>query len=186
MRQILLQVRISRADDNEIRKALLDFRGELDLAGTADEGVLGGLVAVGGGKQGRALNVRVVVGAAGRDVHHTDAEVAQQAEKLLGFLELITQRLPPVGAEGVFVGARAEVFRDSRSKRCSFAFARVGAERNEIERTEANRDFQRGRGANARYDFAQKAGYDFRTILRKVPGASRRSGIRAPDSHGSA
>src|SRR5439155_665782 len=65
VRQPLLQIRIGRANHDQLREAGLELGGRVDLPGHADQRVFRRLITIGGGKRRRPLDVRVVVRAAG-------------------------------------------------------------------------------------------------------------------------
>ena len=81
MRQKILQIGVARADEDQVRKLLFEFARELHLTRDAEQGVFGGLIAVGRRIERGALNVRVVIGAARRDVDEMNVEFAKQREE---------------------------------------------------------------------------------------------------------
>ncbi len=75
--QPLLQVGVAGADDRSgPGAAALSCGRGVDLPCHAGQRILGRLIAVGGREERRALDVRVVVGAAGRQADQPDAQVA--------------------------------------------------------------------------------------------------------------
>src|SRR3569623_1424929 len=116
VREEVLQVCVAAAHQAEVGERLLQFAHDFELAHDADERILRRMIAVGRRIERRANDVRIVIGAGGRDVDETDAEPAHDLEERLGFGELVFERVLRIAAEGVAIWDRV-FFRDARTKR---------------------------------------------------------------------
>ena len=74
VRQPFLQVGVAAAGNRQAREARLERGGVMDQTGYAGQRILGRLVPVGGREEGGALDVRIVVRAARRQVDQFDLQ----------------------------------------------------------------------------------------------------------------
>lgn len=101
LRQVVLQVRIARANHRQLGHRLLALPGGVDLPPHADQRILGRLVAVAGRKDGWPLDVRAIVGTAAGEVHGRDAPPPQTLQQCNRLGQVDPQRVAGIDAEGV-------------------------------------------------------------------------------------
>ena len=102
--QPVLQGRVARADQDGLRAGGFDLADGVDLAGHAHQRIFGRQVAVGGREVGRALDVRVVVRAAGGQADQVHAQPGQHLHQGDG-LGQVDAQAGAVAAKGVGVAA---------------------------------------------------------------------------------
>ena len=148
-----------------VGKFLFELARDAELALDADERIFGRLVAVGWREERGALDVRIVVGAAGGEIDEGDVEISQELEELDGLGEIVGGGIFCVGAKAPVVGNCAGVRGGFEDAGAGFAGGRVrgiGMERRGVEGGEADADFElRSVAADSGDDFAEEAGAIF-------------------------
>ena len=111
VRHVILQVRIAGADHRHFRHGLFALAGGVDLPRDADQRIFRRLIAVAGGKNGRPLNVRIVIRAAARQIHRRHAGAVQAADQFDRLAQIDFQRIVRVDAEAELVRQQMPVLK---------------------------------------------------------------------------
>ena len=105
--QPLLQVAVGRSDNAQGGEVLLEGRRHGELPRDPLQGIFRRLVAVRRRKRRRALDVRVVVGAAGAEAHEIDAQFGEQRQEGTRVGQVGQRRRPIPSSERIgIVGLR--------------------------------------------------------------------------------
>src|SRR5439155_24387718 len=195
VRQVFLQIRIGRADDDRRWRGWITgvmgcwvgsrvnlctvqrfneishLPHDVDLPRHADQRVFRRLVTVAGRIGGRPLDVRIVVGRTGAEVENFHAQSRAQLRKLEGLGEIIFDGIVLAYAKAIAVGqAVGESFRYAGTGFTGLRQRRIGLERHEIEGAQAHADFDPiSARANARDNFAE----DARAVLERSAEPAR-------------
>src|SRR5579883_2195264 len=162
MRQPFLQVRISGTHDHQRRAIAFQLGRDGEMPGDAGQGIFRRQIAVRRRKQGRTLEVRIVIRTAGGDAHQSNAERLEQIEESTRLGQIDAQP-GAVAAEGVGIAWIGPRFRFAPAVSSRAIGQPVGG-------AEADGDAQSRRfSADACHDFAQEA----RAVLEAAAVAPR-------------